>query len=320
MPGCRVSDIVLPRVFRDGAPHPPEANKFVLGYPAHAYHADREAISQGFLQTINRTPAHFLYEWAQPYRDNFASDPTIVRIGRITGEMLFEPEVYKRYILEQSFGDQRKKENKAAKQDWLASLPRDYVAADDEGKLSLLPTAPVITEYEQATANAMAAAVRAYPELEPIWNELKFEVTVVWVDPETGILCRARLDIVHENSGTIWDMKTTECADEAEFGRVAFTKGYHFQGSQYLAAGNAVMPGHFKRYKFIVAERPSPYEACDYELGERELALGEQERRRALRRLRQCIDSGVWPGYPAKRTLSFPPWAFNNMQLPEGGF
>ncbi len=314
-----MGDITLPRTFGKDDKRPVEANKFINGYPAHAYHADREAISQGCLQTILRTPSHFLNEWAQPYRDTFATDSNVIRLGRLTGEMLFEPEVYKRYFVEQSFGDQRRKENKAAKQEWLATLPRDYVLCDDEGKLSLRPDAPCITEYEQATANAMAVAIRAHPELSPLWPELLFEQTVYHVDPETGLLCRSRLDIVHVPSKTIWDLKTTENAAEEEFGRAAGSMAYHFQGSSYKAAAFAVEPGEW-RYKLAVVERGSPYEAVIYDLGEQELAVGDLDRRRALKTLRGCIDTGVWPGYPSGRTLKFPPWILNKTQQVEGGF
>src|SRR6185369_7836697 len=112
-----MGDIVLPRVFRDGAPELTEARQFINGYPAHAYHSDREAVSQGCLQTINQTAAHFRYEWAQPYRDNFASNPGIMRIGTMLGEKLFEPDRYGRSFVAQSFAAHPKKENQQAKHD-----------------------------------------------------------------------------------------------------------------------------------------------------------------------------------------------------------
>lgn len=317
-----MADIILPRTFKADDKRPTEVNKFIPRYPAHAYHADREAISQGSLQEILRTPSHFLAEWAKPYRDTFATDSTIIRLGKITGEMLFEPEMYAKYFIEESFGDQRKKENKQAKQDWLASLPREYVLlieGEKEAKLELRKDAPVITEYEQSTANAMAAAIRAHPELAPIWDELLFEQTVYHVDPETGLLCRSRLDIVHVASKTIWDLKTTENAAEEEFARVAGGKAYHFQGSSYKAAAWHVVAGEWK-YKLAVVERDSPFEAVIYDLGEQSLAVGDLDRRRALTTLRKCIDTGVWPGYPAGRTLNLPPWILNKTQQVEGGF
>ncbi len=281
-------------------------NMWLLEFDAATYHADLSAISQGALKWIERSPAHFI----QNYGKKIGSSPDM-RLGTLLHMALLEPHQYAKQILQPAFGDLRFKGPKAAKAEWIETLNVAYVVIDDDGKRTgLAPDAPVMTPIEKQHVEGMAASVLSNRLLASLMRDALLEATTYWVDPDTSLLRRARLDIVSP-SGIVLDLKTTDSAMREEFARRIHQNDYDFQAASYLEAANAVILDAYRDYGIVAIERDPPYGNKFFMLKPRALARGASRVSAALRTLKTCIQSGAWPGYPeAAEEIDLPEYAY----------
>lgn len=268
---------------------------FVLSANEAAYHADRTALNQGALKPmILQSPAHFFHNWTTPSQE----EPTdSMRLGTWLHRALLEPELYASAIVRPKFGDGRKKEVKEAKLEWLNGCP---------------PGSLIIDQDEKEIVEAMATNVLALPTARSLIEGAMKEATVYWVDKTTGILCRARIDVVSK-AGILADVKTVEDASEEAHQKNIARGLYHVQAAHYLEAANAVAPDTYRDFLHIAVERNAPYEAAVYALGDRTLAKGYAARAQAMAKVKACITANRWPGYGDEvKPIELPPWALSN--------
>lgn len=285
--------IVYPRIVRESA-HGLDINR-VLNMPAATYHSDKSAISQGALQTIETTPAHFANEWEKPYIDSEGSEEML--LGTLCHEALLEPELYGARIVKPEFGDQRYKENKEAKAAWVKGCP---------------PGSKLISEAHKRTVECMAMNVLAKKEMRDAIAAAQKEATIYWIDEVTLILNRARLDMLLP--GIVLDLKTVGkfMASEEAFSKAIANNGYDFQGGHYLTAADhaAKKIDSHTRYRFCVVEREPPFAVGLYWLDEGDIARAKARRSIALSKLRNALDLGRFDDYGDDfKPISVPYWA-----------
>jgi len=286
-----MSDIVLPRIVRDAMP---EHCDKVLTMPAAEYHSDKTAVSQGALQEIEMSPAHFVDQWQVPYVDHEGSDE--MRLGTLAHEALLEPELYAARIVKPEFGDQRYKENKDAKATWLKGVPQG---------------AKLISETDKRTVENMCVNALAKKEIRDVLACSQKEATIYWVDESTLILNRARIDILAPS--VVWDVKTVGrgMASKENFAKKIANDGYDFQGASYMTAADHVakQPEFFKEYRFIVMEREAPFACAIYSLNQGTIAIAKARRAVALRKLRDALDLGRFDDYGDEvQAIDVPYW------------
>ena len=176
----------------------------------------------------------------------------------------------------------------------------DYLGFID-GKIVVSPD-----NYEQA--KKIAASVRSHPAASKLLQEGDAEVSMFWTDPDTGYPCKARVDFLN-NLGYMVDLKTTQDASEAEFGRSIGKFGYHRQDGMYMDGYEAVTGERAKGFVFIAVETKAPYAVGVYLLDEDSELKGRTEYKELLVDFVACKKSGVWPGYSdAVRTIELPKW------------
>lgn len=154
-------------------------------------------------------------------------------------------------------------------------------------------------EHEQI--KGMAAAVRALPTAAALLLGRGLnETSALWLDSETGELCKGRQDRVTTFAGWTWivDLKTTFDASPRAFARDVFRYGYHEQAAMYLD-GLAVLhpPESPRRFAWVVVEKDPPFCVAAYEPTARAIAAGRRAYRAHLDTFRRCRESGEWPGY-----------------------
>lgn len=145
------------------------------------------------------------------------------------------------------------------------------------------------------------------------------EVSIVWVDEETGLKCKARLDRVAVYGGYPYlvDLKTTD-RDASERGVTSTIArySYHQQAGMYHAGMEVLFPGPYRKFAFVFQEKTRPYEPSVNDLDDVALAQGKSQFRKHLRRFKECLDSGEWPGYgDGIGLVSIPQWAMNQEDL-----
>ena len=116
---------------------------------------------------------------------------------------------------------------------------------------------------------------------------------------------------VVEYAGWTWivDLKSTAYdAGLRGVGRAVESYGYYLQSAFYLDGLAALAPRE-RRFAFVVVEKAPPYAIAVYEPDTVLDELGREEYRRHLLTWKQCMRSGVWPGYPDEiQTLEASPW------------
>lgn len=167
-------------------------------------------------------------------------------------------------------------------------------------------------------ARCLAArdAVWAHPRAKGLLSgEGRAELSLVWDDAETGILCKARHDR-HTPllaGGAIVDLKKTRDASPRAFSRSVYRYGYHTQGAWYLEGAEAVgLPA--QHFVIIAQEDQPPFATAVYRLDEGTLDAGGQQLRGLVRRYAECVRSGEWPGYTVDiQDLAIPSFAFHEI-------
>ncbi len=149
---------------------------------------------------------------------------------------------------------------------------------------------------DQATFDMLVGVTRSLMKSERASQYLtergEAEVSLVWIDPETQLRCKARIDLL--NSG-INDLKT--CADAMKFPRSIAEYGYHRQGAFYRAGWSILNGGEILPFRLIAVEKTRPYGVRAAPLNEDALDMGEEEVRRALRDIAGAYKSNKWPCY-----------------------
>ncbi|GEP06461.1 PD-(D/E)XK nuclease-like domain-containing protein [Methylobacterium oxalidis] len=125
------------------------------------------------------------------------------------------------------------------------------------------------------------------------------ELALIWRD-RTGIWGRALLDWFDLDTATIDDLKTTSAglSDRTLATRIA--EGLDIQEAWYRRGLAHLMPelsGRI-RFRFVFVEADAPHEVRVVPLTGSQQYLGERRMIAAAVAFRECLKSGVWPGYP----------------------
>jgi hypothetical protein len=174
--------------------------------------------------------------------------------------------------------------------------------AYDRGDIPVLPD-----EFDQV--QAMAAAVREHPQAGPLFSGPGLaEQSLFWTDPETGVPCRARLDWL---SHLVGDYKTSTSAEPGHIARKIDDFGYYLQADWYLSGAvhlDLVAPD--AEFVFVFQDKNPPYVVTTVVLEDVDLKIGHERNRQAREIYRDCLESGVWPGYSTTiERVSLPFWS-----------
>jgi hypothetical protein len=168
----------------------------------------------------------------------------------------------------------------------------------------------VLKEEKLATVSAMAESVLANPQAaaalaRPAHNE----ATVVWVDQETGIKCKGRLDRYLPEDSMVLDLKSCRDGSRDGFARAVLQHHYGLQAAWYLE-GIAQTRGDVAGFTWLTVENTAPFVCTVYEVDDCTLEHGRAVMRKLLRQHAECLRTGVWPGYATKiEQNGIPTWA-----------
>ncbi|MER7167260.1 PD-(D/E)XK nuclease-like domain-containing protein [Micromonospora sp. NPDC000207] len=179
----------------------------------------------------------------------------------------------------------------------------DRDAAYTRGEIPLLPA-----EFD--TVQAMAGKLRQHPRAAELFApDGVAEQSLFWVDAETGVQCRARLDYLTTNR--IVDYKTTTSANPGHIAKAVDNFGYHQQDDWYRTGAielDLVAPD--AAFTFVFQSKTPPYLVTAVELDDTALKIGYERNRLALQIFRDCTETGVWPAYSdGIEVISLPAYA-----------
>ena len=256
----------------------------------HEVYASWEACNYSTLKLLGRTPAHALYDMEHP------AEPTeAMELGSGTHAAILETEHFRRLFVRAPKFDRRTKVGKEGFADFqLANLDKTILPDED------------YADAEGMCESCHAAGTLANEILSsPGTNERSF----VWVDAETGLLCKGRCDGMRIWEGTlVLDIKTAKSADALAFGKEILNRYYHVQAAFYLDGLDAIAAAA-RRFAWIAVEKSPPYLTAVYDASPRMLAAGRRLYRQWLADFKACTASGEWPGYPNRiEEIDLPAW------------
>lgn len=165
-----------------------------------------------------------------------------------------------------------------------------------------------LTEPQRDQILGMVEAIDRHAGARDLIARGQAEITLMWVDPEFDIPCKARLDYL-QDAGTIVDLKSTINAQRGAFGRQAASLLYHVQAALYLRGAQACGIDA-QRIVFVAVENDRPHGVSTLDMPIDAIRAGEYLLRTAMGRYQQCLATQHWPGYSEQiETMPFPRYA-----------
>jgi hypothetical protein len=187
--------------------------------------------------------------------------------------------------------------------------------ADYTAHLANHPGTSVLNPREYDDIHATADAIRSHPVVRDLMSDGDPEVSVSWVDPETGLPCKGRVDWL--GSGGILDLKTCGTVHERAVASLVARNLWHGQLAHY-ASGLAAHGRHDLPAYIIAAEGKGAQDVAVYQIDQGipdgALHVGEGIRSRLMRELARCERLNNWPGrHPSAVTLCLPTYALDDI-------
>lgn len=263
--------------------------------PADAYHrdevADQPSLSASIASVLcAQSPAHARAAHPRLNPDYQRTEEAKYSVGNAAHAIILEGRDAVEVI---HHGDFR---TNAAKED------RDNALA--AGKIPLL--VHVKAEVDQMVAAVAVQLEQHEADPVPFTGGLP-EQTLLW--SEDGVLCRARLDWLHDGNACVSDLKTTaRSASPKQYERNLFSVGGDVQCAFYLRGLKAVT-GVDAEWRWVVVETAPPYLLSIISPRDEVLAIGAAKVEHAIRTWRECLTTGEWPGYGTSiHYADAPPW------------
>lgn len=176
----------------------------------------------------------------------------------------------------------------------------------------------VITAAQYQACLAMRDAVKEHAAAQELLaGDGRCEVSMVWVDSSTGLLCKGRMDYLTFNR--LVDLKTTNDPSPHGFTRQAARLKYHVQIGAYLDGlwelGHQCESAHF----IAVGNKPW-HDVVRYDISPQVIRKGIEKWKHGLSRIAECERTGCWPGCaPEPLEFTLPEWAAESSGVTVGG-
>lgn len=276
------------------------------------YHA-LDGISKSGLDQVARSPAHYRAWLDEPRKQTEAFS-----IGTEAHRLILEPDAISLGIRKPAFGRRSKWERIG----WLkffseysseASHILELPAAEWDAEFTRLTGRYLLAQEKFDAVRAMRESVYAHPSAADLLENGVAEQTIVWIDADTGELCRCRPDWVHDNCILV-DLKTTDDASPQAVVRSIAKWRYHVQAAFYsdgfAVAHNLSEP---RPFVLVFVEKAPPYAVGVYVLDHDAMDRGRELYRRDLARLAEAKSSECWDAYSTEiETIELPKWAYQS--------
>lgn len=275
--------------------------------PYHTRHLGEA--NAGGLREFRESPRHYRH-WCQ---STDSPDTEALRFGSAIDLALTEPEKFRERYVSIPVGNLGSNDGKVQyveeieaiagapwylppgkhKADELRAMARAHL--ESCGRIGIEPS-----ELDQL--RAMIASLN-----EPEHELARYALTggerqkvIRWVDPETGISCKAKLDIWHESTGDLMDLKSGTDASLRGVRKACWQWDLAYQLAWYRRALRH--EGHtVNRCSLITGEKASPYPWSVVEIDSADLDWCDEKHSESLRGIRDCLEANRWPSHNPDR-------------------
>lgn len=169
----------------------------------------------------------------------------------------------------------------------------------------------IVAADDYATTQKQLQAIKDCPELAEAFSTGHSELSMFWVDPETGVYCKARPDHIAPRRGGVQMLDLKSMADDTPAGvmRAIGRLGLYRQEAHYRRGYEVITGKPVNDFVFAVVSSVPPILATPYRLVDEALQQGTEEVEDLLREFAQCQRDNHWPAYkPDQRLIDLPAW------------
>lgn len=261
-----------------------------------------DAVNASLLKACDRSMAH-----GKAYLDGHRKESAAMAFGSAYHLFVLEPDLFaKVYEVYSIPPDAKTKWGKEYWEEQGKTLDKKMLAAAKAAaaeSYDLLCEARgeshLLTPDDAKELEAMRSALLAESRRRALTaTRGRYEVSIVWTDTESGLLCKARMDKVIESLGVIVDLKTTSDARPHAFFGDAARYGYDLQAAFYMDGLHAIT-GKEHDFAFLAQESDAPYASMMYTAtwGGDMHQIGRAKYRPLLAMVAKAKQTGAWPGY-----------------------
>jgi hypothetical protein len=256
-----------------------------------------EAVNSSLLKDVAMMSlAHAQYNKTHPKESDAMAK------GKLFHTLVLQPEKFRSEYIKAPKVDRR---TKAGKEQWADFLEEAQAKTPYAGE-------------DYAEVFAMRKKIYEHPAAIQFVQNGKAEVTCVWEDKPTGLLCKARGDYEHRNFYTIVDLKSTRFASPSGFSREMRQFGYHIQAAFYTDGWKTVT-GENHDFVIVASEKTPPFCCACYLVNEYTIEAGQKAYRDALDIYAEALETGKFTGYSEDiLPLDIPDWALYDLGIRKG--
>ncbi len=249
------------------------------------------AVNVSTLKQMRISPAHYLASW----QGLLHKDSKPMRFGRLVHTGQLEPlTLAERYAVVPDYHlmpENVKKDGGPSKSKGTTYYKNKRAAFEQANE-----NKEIVEHDDYQNMYRTVLAVSANERASGLLNQRgRYELSICWEDPNTQLLCKARIDKELAKDGGIADLKTTR--DPEWFNWDLWKFGYHLQAAWYRK-GWAIATGRAKEPFWLVAVGPGDSPVCTSlaaPVSGDLLHIGETEIIQLLGKVRGCMDEDNWP-------------------------
>jgi exodeoxyribonuclease VIII len=246
------------------------------------YHAG-PGISRSGIVEFKKSPKHYWHRYINPYRQP----------KETTAEMAFGT-MFHMYVLEPELFDNHYYVSVKCPHHGSSNLAKEYKKAEEKKAAGRA----IILDTELALIKEMTNGLFDHPKAFSLITGAQYEKSIYWIDKESGLLCKARPDILNMQGKFVVDLKTTRDASKRKFS-YDFKDGGNYIQSAMIREGIKEVTGEtIESFVNLAVEKVEPFCAAHYPVNNLYVDLGEQEFKHYLLEIKKCMEANEWPSYP----------------------
>lgn len=256
-----------------------------------------DAASNTRLGKLKKSPAHLRQHLESPVKH---VDPD--SIGSALHSLVLEG----RDVFEERYARAPEDADHRGHRPW-----KDFVASLDDGRIPMKAN-----DYD--TVVEMAEDLLERDTVQMMMEGVSHtEISIVWRDDATGLLCKGRPDAINPARGAVIDLKhTRRDITPLAFARTTYRYGYYRQAAFYRRGMNALMPEvEWNTHNIFAIEPDPPYAAITYRMREDAVWAGDEEIHHYMEIYARCVECGEWPAFEdAFVDLTLPGYAWSQLE------
>lgn len=262
----------------------------VHGMPFEEYLAV-DAMSQSALKEMAKSPWHYANR-VEIKQTRPMLNGSLVHCARLEPDALSQryvivPEDAPKRPTDAQWAAKKSNESSQAAKEWWTAF------GDEIAGRTIIPAKDFDITQQQL------AALNANVQIAEDMSDGHSEVSVFWIDPATGVYCKARPDYVRSatNGDILTDLKSVMDESARGFGRAAARLKYHIQQAHYVSGWQVATGRKVAAFSFAAVTNAPPVLAMPYLLPDDWVQQGVDERDHLMALFAECRRTDTWPAY-----------------------